>query len=55
MVQSFKKFNDEFEDGDNLRRFFLVLKKFNGDKDIDQILKKKIDIHFDNKWKTDRN
>ena len=31
------------------------MKKLNGDKDIDQNLRIKIEYHFDNKWKTDRN
>jgi hypothetical protein len=31
------------------------MKKLNGDKEIDLKLKNKIEIHFDNKWKTDRN
>jgi hypothetical protein len=31
------------------------MKKLNGDIDIEKNLKHKIEVHFDNKWKTDRN
>jgi hypothetical protein len=50
LVQSFKKFNAEFEDGDNLRRFFLVLKKFNGDMPMKSDLVRKIEYYFDHRW-----
>ncbi len=31
------------------------MKNFNGGKDIEEKLKMRIELHFDNKWKTDRN
>jgi hypothetical protein len=55
LVQSFKKFNAEFEDGDNLRRFFLVLKKFNGDMPIKGDIVRKIEYYFDHRWQYDKN
>jgi hypothetical protein len=43
------------DEGDKLTIFFDLFKKLNGDKDLDPKLKYKIMLHFDNKWKTDRN
>ncbi len=43
------------DNGDELTKFFCVLKRFNGDKEIDLELREKIELHFDFKWKNDRN
>jgi len=45
----------DFDEGDKLKIFFYLLKKLNGDKEIDLKLKLRIMLHFDNKWNTDRN
>ena len=54
ILSEFKEFHKEIDDGDNLSRFFGILKYFNGQKYIDINLKEKIEIHFDYRWKTDK-
>lgn len=55
ILKKFQQLYVDLDDGDNLSLFFSLLRKMNGDRDIDPKLRKKIEIHFDNKWKTDRN
>ena len=55
ILKKFQQLYVDLDDGDRLSLFFSLLRKMNGDKDIDSKLRKKIEIHFDNKWKTDRN
>ena len=55
ILRKFQQLYVDLDDGDRLSLFFSLLRKMNGDKDIDSKLRKKIEIHFDNKWKTDRN
>lgn len=55
MINNFKNYNAEMDDGDNLTRFFGILKEFNGKKPVEDKLKKQIEAHFDYKWKHDRN
>mmetsp|Transcript_26419 Transcript_26419/g.40334 ORF Transcript_26419/g.40334 Transcript_26419/m.40334 type:complete len:161 (-) Transcript_26419:1043-1525(-) len=55
ILQQFKKFHEDLEDGDNLTKFFGTLKKFNNSEHIRLDLKKKIENHFDYQWKMDKN
>ena len=55
ILKKFQQLYVDLDDGDNLALFLSLMKKLNGDKEIDPKLKKKVEIHFDNKWKTDRN
>jgi hypothetical protein len=52
---SFQNLVAELDDGDNLSRFFGILKKFNENKQIDEKLKLAIEEHFDYKWNNDKN
>lgn len=40
----------DLDDGDNLSRFFGMLRMFNGDKDINHQFKNKIQVFFDYRW-----
>ena len=55
ILKKFQKLNLDLDEGDQLELFFSLMKKLNGNVDIQSNLKKKIELHFDNKWKTDRN
>ena len=43
------------DDGDNLSKFFGLIKRFNGNVDIEVNLKREIEQFFDYKWQFDRN
>lgn len=55
ILDSFKDFNAELDDGDNLSKFLGTIKKFNRNEPIDIELKRKIESHFDYKWQNDKN
>ena len=55
IIMKFQLLNVDLDEGDQLTQFFSMMNKMNGDKQIDQKLKLKIELHFDNKWKTDKN
>ena len=55
LIMKFQLLYFDFDEGDKLKIFFDLLKKLNGDKEIDLKLKFRIMLHFDNKWNTDRN
>lgn len=42
--------NGDFDDGDNLSKFFGMMKRYNRDKDIKQDLKVRIEQFFAYKW-----
>ena len=42
------------EDGDNLAKFMGTLQQFNNERPIDVDLKRRIEDHFDYKWKNDK-
>ena len=48
-------FNQSLDDGDNLAKFFGVLRRFNNNKPFNIELKEKIEDHFDYKWNKDKN
>jgi hypothetical protein len=45
----------DLDDGDELEKFFGLIKSYNNGQPIDPKLKQKIEKHFDHKWKYDRN
>jgi hypothetical protein len=47
--------NGSFNDGDNLTRFFGLIKRFNNDRDINRDLMLKIEDYFEYKWEEDVN
>lgn len=55
ILDQFKDFNKDVDDGDGLAKFFGVLQKFNGDKPVNIELKRNIEDYFDYKWKFDKN
>jgi hypothetical protein len=55
ILASFQVLMAELDDGDNLSRFFGILKKFNDNQVIDDGIKNKIESHFDYKWNNDKN
>ena len=54
IVMKFQLIYVDFDKEDKLTIFF-DFNNSNGDKEIDSKLKLKIMLHFDNKWKTDKN
>ena len=55
ILDQFKDFNKELDDGDGLSKFFGVIWKFNGDRELNLTLKRQIEDYFDYKWKFDKN
>ena len=55
MLSDWKTLEADLDDGDNLSKFFGLIKYFNGNMDLEVGLKKRIEDHFDNKWEFDRN
>ena len=54
MINVFKDFEQGFDDGDNLSKFFGVLEKFNNNKPFDIDLRRRIEKHFNYKWNNDK-
>jgi potassium voltage-gated channel Eag-related subfamily H protein 8 len=54
ILSEFKEFHKDIGDGDNLSKFFGTLKYFNGQKNIDQDFKNRIEMHFDYRWREDK-
>ena len=54
MLNNYKVMNDEIDDGDNLAKFFGMMKRYNKDKNIDQDLKERIERFFAYKWAKDK-
>lgn len=50
MIDKYKLVNAELEHGDELARFFGLMKHFNGNIDIEIGLKVKIEEYFDYRW-----
>ena len=47
--------NASFDDGDNLSKFFGLIRNFNGNLEMDENLKHQIEDFFDYKWTMDLN
>jgi hypothetical protein len=54
MLKSYEIMNSDIDDGDNLSKFFGLIKKYNKGKDIKPELKKKIEAYFEFRWKQDK-
>ena len=55
ILDQFKDFNRELDEGDALSKFFGILNKFNNGTDIDFKLKIRLEQYFEFKWKRDKN
>ena len=55
ILDEFRDFNKSIDYGDDLARFFGLLKKYNNRESIDLTLKRNIEAHFDYKWTMDKN
>tara|TARA_B110000285_G_scaffold154438_1_gene172301 strand:+ start:997 stop:2052 length:1056 start_codon:yes stop_codon:yes gene_type:complete len=55
ILDQYKNLNADLDDGDNLSKFFGLLRRFNDNVPIKQQLKEQIERHFDYKWKKDKN
>ena len=55
ILDELQNFNKPIDYGDDLARFFGLMKYFNNRHAIDLTLKRNIEAHFDYKWKMDKN
>ena len=55
ILTEFKVYDSDINQGEDLARFFGVIKHFNQYRPIDQRLKNKIESHFEYQWRNDRN
>ena len=55
LIESWKELNEVNEDGDNLNRFFNVLRKFNNMESLDLEWQSGIEQHFSYIWDKDKN
>lgn len=55
ILSSFKQLNSSFDDGENLTKWFGLLKKFNNGRMFSIQMKVKIEKYFDYRWTSDRN
>jgi hypothetical protein len=54
MIKSYEIMNGDIDDGDNLSKFFGLMKKFNKGKDIQSGLKERIEAYFSFRWNEDK-
>lgn len=54
MLNSYNHMISDIDDGDNLSRFFGLMKKYNRNKDMKETLKKSIEEYFTFRWQKDR-
>ena len=55
ILEGIKLMNASFDDGDNLSKFFGLIRNYNGNSEMDQNLKIQIEDFFDYKWNMDLN
>lgn len=55
ILQQYNSLFATIEEGDELAKFFGIIRNFNNDKAMEPELKLKIEKHLDYKWKHDRN
>lgn len=55
ILDQYKNLNADLDEGDNLSKFFGLLRRFNDNVPIKIQLKEQIEKHFDYKWKKDKN
>ena len=54
MIKSYEIMNSDIDDGDNLSKFFGLMKKFNKGKEINEDLKKRLEAYFSFRWMEDK-
>ena len=54
MIKNYEIMNSDIDDGDNLSKFFGMMKRFNKGKDLNSELKKKIEDYFAFRWQNDK-
>ena len=55
MVNTIKTFSSDFSEGDELSKFFGLIKRFNNYKEINKKMKTEIEEYFEYKWGNDNN
>ena len=55
ILEKYKAFNKDYEEGEQLSRFFGAIKAFNNDQDMLEEHKLYIEEYFDYRWKNDKN
>ena len=55
ILDEFQNYNKDINHGEELRRFFGVLQKFNNNEAMDLQLRRKIEAFFEYKWVKDKN
>ena len=50
LLQEIQNLDAEFDDADNLDKFFTLLKRFNDDQDYEPEFREAIEAHFNYKW-----
>ena len=55
ILEEHQNLNADFDEGDELFKFFGIIKRFNGYKNTNQALKDRIEQHLEFKWLKDRN
>ena len=54
IIEKFKDFHKELEEGDQLSRFFGTLTSFNGMKPVDVEIKQEVETYFEYRWCRDK-
>ena len=55
IIQTFQTFNDDLDEGEDLNRFFGVLRKFNYDEPVPDAFKRRLEKYFEYRWVNDQN
>ena len=55
IIHEMQALSATFDDGDNLSKFFGLIKNFNHDRDMEPKLARQIEEYFEYKWEYDRN
>ena len=55
IIETFRSFNDDLDEGEELARFFGVLRKFNHDEPVPENFRRRLERYFDYRWREDRN
>ena len=54
MLENYQVLNGEIDEGDNLAKFFGMMKKYNKNRHINQDLKQRIEEYFEFRWAADK-
>lgn len=54
MLENYRVLNGEIDEGDQLAKFFGLMKRFNKNKDINENLKTRIEQYFVFRWQEDK-